>query len=156
MREVRLRDCRFSPAGALRDAARRRRLLVYWDLWGAVLHKLTLRARGVGCGPFGIGRGGAGSDLCGSPPPPACGERRGVATAAVRLATSTAWAMKYSWCPGGRRLQKPLSLFLRWAPRPRRPCRGVPKANEPACARSVDDGTGSGDPGTHFSGGEQR
>jgi hypothetical protein len=86
----------------------------------------------------------------------ACGELRGVAAAAARLATSTAWTMEYSWCPGGRRLQKPLSLFLRWAPRPRRPCRGVPKANEPAFARSVDDGSGSGDPGTHSSGGKQR
>src|SRR5882724_13676714 len=127
------------------------RLLVFWRLWGAVLHKLTLRARGAGCGPFGIGRGGAGSDLRGTPPPPACGELRGVAAATAQLATSTAWTMEYSWCPGGRRLQKPLSLFLRWAPRPRRPCRGVPKANEPAYARSVDDGSGSGDPGIHSS-----
>src|SRR5713101_6692514 len=48
-------------------------------LWGAVLHKLTDRARGVGCGPFRIGRGGAGSDLRGTPLPPACEELRGVA-----------------------------------------------------------------------------
>ena len=37
---------------------------------GAGLHKRTLRARGVGCGPFGLGRGGAGSDLRGTPPLP--------------------------------------------------------------------------------------
>src|SRR5512139_2368549 len=36
----------------LRDAANRGRLLVYWDLWGAVLHKLTLRGGGGGVRPL--------------------------------------------------------------------------------------------------------
>jgi hypothetical protein len=126
-------------------------------LWGAVLCELTDRARGAGCGPFGIGRGGAGSDHRCTLPQPARKELLGVVVAAAPTCNFHRHGRQHaSGCPGGRPLRKPLSLCLRWAPRPRRPCRGASQGHEPAFARPVDDGSGSGDPDIHTNGGAVR